>query len=395
MKRQHVCAIVLLFGLFACAACDSPMRPSNTVVSAQPISPADGLEVSFYKQPVTLVVSNGATTATDGLTLDFEVSTDTTFANIVEARTVHQSVGDRTSMVLGALPASKNYFWRVKTGTGESRDATSSRTSRFAVGAAVAVQPPTPMQPAVDSLQHKRPTFVALNAVTSGPATTLTYHFDIATDAAFNGVVVAQDVPEGQGQTSFTPNIDLSSGVTYYWRVRATDVTTSVQATSAAQRFTTVAPDDGTFRYDLALRFTPPCQSFVGPEEFPAFTFDDGLVVRGDSLRFTLPPGDLERYPNVPGFELNIQRSGIQLAGTIGGKVILPDYHNTWLRLTFWQHYDNSNPSSWRAIPFVGTADNKGRLTGSFDGTVLGEMLVGMVLNCDFRGATWTLTPHP
>src|SRR5713226_491784 len=190
------------------AACRSPTKPTASVASARPVSP-DGAQVEYYAQPVKLLVANGVTTDGKSLSVTFEVATDTAFATLVVSKSVRQTASGQTSIMLDPLPPA-TYYWRVRAAAGGVT--VTSPTFAFNIGPQLVIQPPVPVQPLSGVFSHKRPTFTVRNASRTGPAATLTYRFEIATDPAFSALVAGTTVPEGRGQTSFTPSVDFMSG---------------------------------------------------------------------------------------------------------------------------------------------------------------------------------------
>ena len=252
-------------------------------------------------------------------------------------------------------------------------------------------QPPTPLQPLADSFPHKRPTFTVTNAARTGPPATVTYRFDVGTDAAFSSVVATGTVPEATTQTSFIPSVDLTSGMTYYWRAQARDTTKSVDGPySTAQGFATVFPEDGSFRYTLAIHAPSYCLThnthgdFCGGTkqwDLSDYSFDGTLTVTTDNLQFSSPLASVGK-PLTLGFG----RLHNRLSGAISGE---PDY-------------PLPNPGPFNAVLFggvvAGDADNAGRFEGTFDGSValMRESVFPCYhdITCSTSGFKWTLTPH-
>ena len=81
---------------------------------------------------------------------------------------------------------------------------------------------PTAVSPAANTsigLASQPVTLTATNAVSSG-ATTLTYNFEVATDAGFTNKVQTKDAAQGNGQTSVILDPGLPAK-DYFWHVRA------------------------------------------------------------------------------------------------------------------------------------------------------------------------------
>ena len=378
------CLAVVLGG------CSSPNTPSVSVVASRPTSPSNGSAFSYYSQPVTLVMASGV--ATGGtLTSTVEVATDAAFTTIITTQTVSPDATGRLTISLDHLSSATTYYWRVKTSAGDNPGTVSAPQS-FSIGPLLVFQPPTPMQPLADTFPHTRPTFVVTNAARTGPPATVTYRFDVARDAAFATVVATGTTPEVPTQTSFTPNIDLTSGTTYFWRAQASDTTKGVTGPySSAQAFSTVSPEDGSFRYTLAIHAPPYCLTHnthddscsVGTKSWDLsdYSFDGTLTVTTDNLQFSsaLP------YAGKP-LTLGFRRLNNRLSGAISGM----------------HDYPLPNPGPLiNAVSFngvvVGDTDNAGHFHGTFDG-MAGLIREGFPcyhnLACSTSGFTWTLTPH-
>ena len=76
-----------------------------------------------------------------------------------------------------------------------------------------------------------------------GPAGPITYRFEVATTPAFGSLVASATVPEGINETGFVLPVDLSSGVTFFWRATAIDAANGISSSpSAVQSFTPRTP---------------------------------------------------------------------------------------------------------------------------------------------------------
>jgi hypothetical protein len=358
--------------LVCIAGCSSPTKPSVSVASARPVSPAGGTQISYYSQPITLIVGNGVATGSASPITTVEVATDAAFTATVATQSVSPGANGQLTITLGHLNPVTTYYWRVKTAAGDNPGVYSSSAS-FSIGPLLVIQPPTPVQPLADSFPHKRPTFTVTNAVRTGPAATLMYRFEVAADAAFGNIVATGIVPEGGRETSFTPTVDLVPGSSYVWRAEASDTAKAVTSGySAPQPFTTVNPDDGSYRYTLVLYLPPAC--YIGhPFRSTHYDFDNALVVSGENLRFVV--SNDASFPGHP-LDLEIARTGNHLAGTIGGGA-------GWGFVLI---------SAFGAV--AGSADSNGHFTGTLDGEVTEDTPALQEHICAAPGLTWTLTPH-
>jgi hypothetical protein len=326
-RLRSLLIVPALWWSIAGAACSSPTTPGISVVAAKPASPSTGSSFSYYSQPVTLVITTGVATGGAAPTSTIEVATDAAFTTLVTTQTVSAGATGQVTVTLDHLSPATTYYWRVKTAAGNNPGVYSSPAS-FGIGPLLVIQAPVPVQPLADTFPHRRPTFVVTNAARTGPPATVTYRFDVAMDAAFGNVVSTGTVAEATTQTSFTPNIDLTSGTIYYWRAQASDSTKGVTGPySPPQAFATVFPEDGSYRYTLAIHAPSYCLTHSthvdncgGTREWDVsdYVFDGTLTVTTDNLQFTFPQSSSE----VP-LTLRLGRLKNRLSGAVSG---VPDY---------------------------------------------------------------------
>jgi hypothetical protein len=237
-------AIIAGAGLVAnLAACSSPTKPSASVASARPVSPATGTQVAYNTQPVKLLVDNGL--ATGGVLLNdtFEVATDAAFATLVVSKSVPQSASGQTSLILDPLgPAT--YYWRVRAGAGDATSVTSATfTLKVVLPAHVLVSPAN----AAQVEYHTQPVKLLVDNGAASGGVLVSDTFEVATEAAFTTLVVSKSLPQSAGgQTSLM--LDPLPAATYYWRVRA-----------AAGDATVTSP---TFTFNIAVALPPPVLVF-------------------------------------------------------------------------------------------------------------------------------------
>jgi hypothetical protein len=247
-----------------------------------------------------------------------EVAADAAFATVVSSKPVAAGPNGRSSVTLDKLTASTTFYWRIRTTAGTDSSVVSTSSS-FRIGAQEAIGSPTAVQPLANSLPHKRSTFTVKNVVRTGVSTSLSYRFEIGTDAGFANVVASGTVAEGADVTTFVPGADLVPGSTYFWKARASDPSTGVSGDySASQPFTVAFPDDGSYRYELVIRQPAWCNdhSTAPPPGYVYFTYflsyavggdfsyDGMLVIAGDTMRYVFsddrgfgrfaPPGQFE-----------------------------------------------------------------------------------------------------
>jgi hypothetical protein len=362
-------------------ACNSPARPSVTIVAGRPTSPAQNAALSYYSQPITLVVTPGVTATGAPPTTVLEVATDSAFASVVTTQTLPPAVNGQATATLNHLSAAMTYYWRVKTTAGDNPSILSA-TSSFSIGPQLVIQAPLPVEPLATTFPHKRPTFIVANAVRTGPPATVTYRFDIATDATFQTVVATGTAAEGSSQTSFVLNVDLVPGTSYVWRAQASDIGKGVTgAYSASQSFTTRNPDDGTYGYTFHFQLpdTEDCEyvlNAITVRYRHALDFPVSLVVADNALTID------------GGLVLHANRTRDLLSGTIGGRLQLNAYASLSLSGLVLAYGRPPVPAS-----FVGNADLRGTLAGTFGGSA-------MAADCCYWWACaapdfkWTLTPR-
>jgi hypothetical protein len=212
------------------------------VTSPAGVGPANGAQIANLAQPVTLTIANATTTDSTALvTYTYEVATDSGFTNKVVSQDVPQSPGSQTSLKLNPLAAGQMYVWHVKTTAGASVSPFSGMLS-FTIGPAIVIQAPVAASPANGSTTTtNKPTVTFTNSVRTGPAGTITYRVEIATDSGFANIVASATVAEGTNTTSFAPSSPLADKTIYYWHAKATDTNNISSAFSTTASFTTPA----------------------------------------------------------------------------------------------------------------------------------------------------------
>src|SRR4051794_26620914 len=149
-------AIVAVISVVSVVACgkNNPSSPSaNTTVSSavsadaavtgsvtvpQALSPAANATIRNADQPVTLTVTNAVATKGPNA-YDFEVATDTNFANKVATRRgIGEGSGGRTWVVLDRLAANADYYWHARAQAGGTAGPfTAAR--KFTIGPAITI----------------------------------------------------------------------------------------------------------------------------------------------------------------------------------------------------------------------------------------------------------------
>ena len=394
-RQVRVSRWAVALALTAPACTHGATAPSGnvSVVVGRPMQPPNGAQISFYRQPVTLMLSN-ATTSAPGTPISHhvEVAVDDTFATIVQTKNVTQDGSGPTTVTLSSLNDSTTYFWRVRTTAGTSVGPFSS-VFRFAIGPRVVLQTPALVAPPANSVQPKRPTFIVSNAGRTGPAGRLQYRFEIASDVSFNSPLAAGIVPEDPERTSFALTSDLPAMAVLYWRVQARDPESSVASEYApSQAFAVIGPDDGVYPYELLLTVPPSCVYRYLGNESGQYPFSGTLRVSGPHVTFEqLRPGAYEQNLTV-----DLARTGDRLSGSIGtstfGSGLGTASTTNGFEVGLWADASTGLPAQFDALATFG-AD---QLRAAFDATVaVWTFPFGDGGGrCTARGFQWSLRPR-
>ncbi len=326
LKTLTVASAVAL----AVAGCGSgsPAQPSSAIVgsvgtsfaAARPVTPLDRANVTFASQPVVMAISNGVATGASGVTYIFEVATDSAFANkvftkegvVAETGTVtHQSI--TTSLTGGTT-----YYWHARTNSGGSLGPFSATVS-FVLLPQVTLGVPVPVSPAQGATAASSGLGLTVNNVTrTGPAGTISYRFDIADSSAFTHIVFTGTTSEvaGTSTTSLPVTVTLTPGVTYFWRVTATDPTSSVTSVSVAPSFSVTTFNPATA---IIMSSPPSLMSWDVTATITSVEFtDDAFLVDFDRR----DPPDGNRWPDLefaPGSDETLQYT-LGMCLNIGGQ---------------------------------------------------------------------------
>lgn len=212
------------------AASMTDARTGATLIAARPVTPANGAQVPYAQQPVTLTVSNAVSTGSAPVTYTFEVAGDANFARLDYSRAdVAAGANGSTNLKLDTLGGSRQYFWRVRANLPSGAGPYSTVRS-FTVGPEVVLGTPGLISPIDGAAAFAPLTLTLANVSRSGPAGAIRYAVDVASDSGFGAIVYTTTADEqGGGQTSITAAVSgLTAGSTYYWRARATDITNNI-----------------------------------------------------------------------------------------------------------------------------------------------------------------------
>lgn len=193
------------------------------------VTPADGAQLTFASQPLTLVIGNAVSTKSTPLTYTFEVATDAAFANKVYSKSaVAQGAGAQTSLPIDKLKGATSYFWRARCNDG-SADGPNAKAKTFTVGPEVVIQAPVLGDPGPGATVGESPTLNVNKVSRTGPAGPIVYRFEISEQSTFNSLVYSANVSE-RTDLPYTPHaISAKLGEkTYFWRVQASDPANAV-----------------------------------------------------------------------------------------------------------------------------------------------------------------------
>jgi hypothetical protein len=241
---------VIALSLAACEAkkSENPLAPSVAgpipgvdITAPSLLSPSAGFKFRDSEQPIQLTVQNSNSTGVRPLTYTFEVASDNAFNTKLFSRAgVTPGADGKTSVRLDLLEIGRVYYWRVRAEDGANTGPFANAS--FEIFPKPSVNPPTAISPVGNAqIGSTTATLVAANSTQAGPVGFLAYEFQIAKDQAFatSSLVSAGVVNEGFSQTTFN-SVPLPGGTTFFWRVRASDGSTT-SGWSATQAFRTPA----------------------------------------------------------------------------------------------------------------------------------------------------------
>jgi hypothetical protein len=219
-----------------------------------------------------------ATSTKAGLTYTFQVATDVAFAAIVQTKdAVPEGANGQTSVRLDPLTPGRDYFWRARASVAGATG-NYGVASRFALGAAVNINPPVPIGPLANAQTVQRPVLRVVNAVRTGPTGSITYTFEVSSSAAFSPNVISATVPEGVNETGLIPSIDLPMGTPLFWRVTANDgLSGTSSAPSPVLGFTVIPSQAGVIALARGVVLWPGVQP---PGTYGHATLSNGWEVK-------------------------------------------------------------------------------------------------------------------
>jgi hypothetical protein len=202
--------------------------PGVNITSPTPLEPAQGLRIAVEAQPLTLTLSNAATTGVRPLNYLFEVATDAGFSNKVFIRDgITPGATGRTTLRLpNALAPERSYYWRARAQDGANTGPYSA-SAFFNVFTPVVLGKPILQEPVGNATAvSTQPMLRFANAPRSGPAGPITYEIQLAENDAFSPAVGIWAVDERPAQTTLAVPVLLIANKQYFWRVRGSETTT-------------------------------------------------------------------------------------------------------------------------------------------------------------------------
>ena len=220
--------------------------PGVNITSPTPLEPAQGFRIAVDAQPISLTLSNAATTGVRPLNYLFEVATDAGFANKVFSLEgiVPGTTGRTVVRLPNALAPERSYYWRARAQDG-ANTGPFSPAAFFNVFTPVVLGRPILQEPVNNiTAASQQPILKFANAPRSGPAGPITYEIQLAENDAFAQAVGIWAVDERPGQTTLAVPVLLTASKQYFWRVRGSEATT-IGPWSETQAFKSPAPGGG------------------------------------------------------------------------------------------------------------------------------------------------------
>jgi hypothetical protein len=252
---QGCAGVLVAAGLSACemTKSENPLGPTVAgpipgvnITSPTPLEPAQGFRIPVESQPITLTLSNAATTGVRPLNYLFEVATDAGFSNkVFSLEGITPGGNGRTGVRLpNALAPERSYYWRARAQDG-ANTGPFSPAAFFNVFTPVVLGKPILQEPVANATAtSQQPTLKFSNAPRSGPAGPITYEIQLSENSDFTATVGIWAVDERPSQTTLAVPVLLVAGKQYYWRVRGFEATTT-GPWSDPQAFKAPAPNTG------------------------------------------------------------------------------------------------------------------------------------------------------
>jgi hypothetical protein len=255
MQVRIAHALVALAVVPLVTACESnksanPLSPSVAgpipgveITAPTPLQPQSNAQVPTDSQPLTLMIENAASNGQRPLSYRLEISSDQNFTSLVFSKDgLTPGADGKTSFRLpDKLASDRTYYWRARAQDGANTGPFSNPV-KFTVVTPIEIMAPTPVSPIGGVVAPNPPQMTFKNAERTGPVGPITYRLEVARDQAFTSVVYREDDVEIPDETRMTPHTPLPDGLTFYWRVRASDPSHTGPWSSTATFKTAAAP---------------------------------------------------------------------------------------------------------------------------------------------------------
>ena len=228
---RSVLVLALAAGLAGCETERSrnPLSPfiagpiaGVTISPPTAVTPIDGFLIRVGDQPIQLTFNRATSNSERPFWYEVQVGRSDTFDDVAFSADQIDASGEPADVyeLAAMLDPEQMYYWRVRALDGANTGPYSAAAS-FEVFTPLVVGTPTPVAPVGGAVTATRQaTLVVNNAPVTGPATSVAYRFEVATDPGFGGVVAAMTVSAG-GTTTTATTGDLAWETLHNWRGHA------------------------------------------------------------------------------------------------------------------------------------------------------------------------------
>ncbi len=245
LRAPHALAGCLAMSI-AVAGCDAdrssnPLSPSIagplagvTITAPAAVGPTDALLIATTEQPLTLIFASADSNSVRPFTYEVQVATDAAFTQIVVdlAGVEPNEFGQVIIQLPSTLDPDRTYYWRVRALDGANTGEYSA-TASFEVFSPVVVGMPAVGAPGNGGTTPSNVvTLEVVNPEITGPAESIMYRFELATDPSFTTLAAVLTVAQAAstapavsnaassgGRTSASPGA-LPHDQTFFWRAR-------------------------------------------------------------------------------------------------------------------------------------------------------------------------------
>jgi hypothetical protein len=244
VRTFSLSATGLIVALIFAAGCSTTSGPSASMATGALKTPADQTTYKYKDQPITLTTANGVSTGSGPVTYVFEVAPDSAFSTkAYTSAKVPPGANGQTSNTLdktlegGSGGVAKTYYWRVQVFDGDEAGPYSP-VQKFGVMPPATISIPVLASPSNGATTGAIPHFVVNNSTATGTVGAIAYNYQISRNTAFTDKVESGFATQQSGsQTGWDGKNVLDAGVTYYWRVWASDSAGNQSDFSATNSF--------------------------------------------------------------------------------------------------------------------------------------------------------------